>query len=361
VRIAFATDGFFPHTIGGMQRHTTLLANALVDLGFDVDVYAPDGHEQGDQRFRVITLPWPDDHVYPVTLHRWARRLAPAVGAGGYDAVYAQGLTLGGRVPASVAPTIYNPHGLEMFMPASPVDTAKSWPLRVAARREAKVASRVISLGGKLTEIAVRGFGIPPERVAVVPNGVDTNDFRPGDTAREPGLLLFVGRFFRNKGVDLLLEAFASVEVPDARLLLVGSGPLRGQLESRSHDGRVTFLGAVTEDELADLYGRAACVVVPSRSDGMPTVILEAFACGTPAIASDVGAVAEMVDDETGILLTPEDVPALTAALQTMVNRPVAELDALGAAARAKAEALFSWPSVAARTAEVFEQVVRER
>lgn len=361
MRVAFATDGFFPHSVGGMQRHTTLLANALVDLDIEVDVYAPAGHEQGDQRFRVITLPWPGGRVYALTLHRWAQRLAPAIARESYDVVYTQGLSLGGRVPPTVAPTIFNPHGLEMFMPASAIDTAKGWPLRVAARREARVASRVISLGGRLTDIAVKGLGVPRERVAVVPNGVDTGYFQPDAAPRERGLLLFVGRFFRNKGIDLLLEAFARVAAPDARLVLVGSGPLRKSLEESVRDERVTFLGGVSEAELAALYRRADCVVVPSRSDGMPTVILEAFACGTPAVASDVGAVAELVDGDTGILLPSGDVPALTAALEQMVGLSDAAREAVGMAARAKAETRFAWPAVAARTAELLDEVARER
>lgn len=360
MRVAFATDGFFPHSVGGMQRHTTLLANALVDLGLEVDVYAPQGHEQGEQRFRLFTLPWPGGRVYPLTLHRWAHRLAPAIARESYDVVYTQGLSLGGRISPSVAPTVFNPHGLEMFMPATAVDTVKGWPLRIAARREARAASRVISLGGKLTEIAVNGLGVPRERVAVVPNGVDTDVFRPSTGPRERGLLLFVGRFFRNKGIDILFDAFGRVTAPTARLVLVGSGPLRASFEQSVHDERVTFGERVTDEELADLYRRADCVVVPSRSDGMPTVILEAFACGTPAVASDVGAVAEMVDDDTGVLIPSGDVQALAAALEEMIGRSDDERRTAGAAARAKAESRFSWPAVAAQTAEVLEAVVRE-
>lgn len=357
MRVAFATDGFFPHSVGGMQRHATLLANALVDLDIEVNVYAPLGHEQGDQRFRVITLPWPSGRLYPLTLHRWAQRLAPVIARESYDVVYRQGLSLGGRVPPAVAPTIFNPHGLEMFMPASAIETAKGWPLRVAARREARVASRVISLGGKLTVIAVKGLGVPRDRVTIIPNGVDPTYFKVDGIERDPRVVLFVGRLFANKGLDVLCDA--ALQLPDdVRVLIVGDGPLRSELERRYSDPRITFLGGIEEEELRALYGKAAVLALPTRSDGMPTVILEAFCCGTPAVSTDVGAISELIDDSTGVLLPRADASLLADALRRILALPEAERRAMGLTARARVESRFAWDVVARQTKALLEEVV---
>jgi glycogen synthase len=359
VRVAFATDGVFPHALGGIQRHTSFLATALVRQGVEVDVIAPAGHASADQEFRVVELPWPRTPVYPLTLRRWAAQVAPAVASTGYDVVYGQGLNLWGLLPTGAPPAVFNPHGLEMCTVSRPLERAKGWPLRFAARREAAQAQRVLSLGGRLTETAIHCLGVPADRVTVVPNGVDLAYFDRGEESqRTPGLVLFVGRLFPNKGVDLLLRAFQVVSDPGATLAIVGDGPLRRELEAGSSDARVRFLGAVAEDDLIDLYRRAEFVCVPSRYDGMPTVILEAFACGTPALGSDVGAIAELIDDETGLLVPPEDVDALARALETMLGWTAERRSAAQLAARARAVERFSWDAVAARTRSVLEDVV---
>src|SRR5262249_15301635 len=138
-------------------------------------------------------------------------------------------------------------------------------------------------------------------------------------------------------------------------------GPLRESLAREAADSRIEFLGSVTEDELHDLYGRAAALVLPSHADGMPTVILEAFASGTPAVATEVGAVSTMVDETTGVLVAPGEPAAFRAALDRLLSLDEAGLGALGAAARRRVEERFAWPAVARRTLDLLEQVVAER
>src|SRR5262249_52087337 len=159
----------------------------------------------------------------------------------------------------------------------SALQELKAWPLRIGARRQARQARRVISLGGKLTDLAVECLGVPRDRIEVIPNGVDPGYFATALAApRDPKLLLFVGRLFENKGVGDLIEATRGL-TRDFRLAIVGDGPLRESLSREAADSRIKFLGSVTEEELRDLYGRAAALVLPSHADGMPTVILEAF------------------------------------------------------------------------------------
>ena len=156
------------------------------------------------------------------------------------------------------------------------------------------------------SEVIVDCLGVPRERVAVVPNGVDPTYFTLDAVERDPRVVLFVGRLFANKGLDVLCDA--ALQLPDdVRVLIVGEGPLRSELERRYFDPRIVFLGGVEEEELRALYGKVAVLALPTRSDGMPTVILEAFCCGTPAVSTDVGAISELIDDSTGVLLPRAD------------------------------------------------------
>jgi len=356
VRLGLATDGIFPHAVGGMQRHTVFLANALVAAGIDVEVIAPSGHEHGDYRFEVVTAEWPRGGPYPLTLQRWSQRVVEVMRGRDYDIVYGQGLTLWGSTPPNGAPTVFNPHGLELCTVPERVARLKAWPLRVGARRQARVASRTISLGGRLTNVIVNCLGVPRDRVAIVPNGVEPSYFTPNEVERNPRVVLFVGRLSANKGLDVLCEA--ALQLPeDVRVLIAGEGPMRPELEQRYADPRIEFLGAVAESDLRALYRQAAVLALPTRSDGMPTVILEAFCCGTPAVATDVGAIAELIDDTTGVLLPRSDATLLATALRRIIDLPADERRAMARATRARVESRFSWSAVARQTQTLLEEV----
>jgi glycogen synthase len=189
-----------------------------------------------------------------------------------------------------------------------------------------------------------------------IPNGVDTTSFAPADLPAVP-TILWVGRFFPNKAPDSMLEVFGRLGTPTVRLVLVGDGPMRSELEARV-EGNVTFAGAVSEERLRELYAEATLVAVPSRDDGMPTVILEAFASRRPAVAYDVGAIGELVDQSTGALVPAGDQVAMAAAIDELLADS-ALLDRAAGAARSRAEQFFSWPVVARRTLSVLEGIAR--
>lgn len=338
-----------------MQRHSTALARALIAQGVAVDVIAPHGHDAGDQGFPVTTLDWPPTRVYPLALHRWAQRVAGSLDWSRYDVVYGQGLTLWGRLPADAPPSVFNPHGLELCATGTRIGDAKAWPLRIGARRQAAQASLTISLGGHLTALATRCLGVDPARIRIVPNAVDLDRLtEAGAVERDPRLVLFVGRLFENKGLDVLVDA-ARLLPEDVRVVVVGDGPLRGRLE-HGREPRIQLAGPVDETELNELYRRAAVLAVPSRADGMPTVILEAFAHRTPVVATDVGAVSELVSDATGVLLPRAEPAALAAALNRILELPEGSRRALGEAAATLVHERFTWPAVARRTIDVLEE-----
>jgi glycosyltransferase involved in cell wall biosynthesis len=130
------------------------------------------------------------------------------------------------------------------------------------------------------------------------------------------------------KGLDLLLEAMARPELRESAplLALVGDGPGRGALEKQAREtlpaGAVRFVGNVPHDELATWYRAADLTVLPSRSEGIPNVLLESLACGTGFVASDVGSVRELATDPGRELVPPGDPAALASGIASQFASP---------------------------------------
>jgi rhamnosyl/mannosyltransferase len=166
-------------------------------------------------------------------------------------------------------------------------------------------------------------------KVRVVPYGIDAEAFvqraRGAGVERQPDLLLYVGRLAYYKGVDVLLRALVSV--PGARLMVVGDGPERHALRRLADElgvgGRIEWRGHVPDAELPGLYGSAAALVLPSTglSESFGIVQLEAHACGTPVVSSDLPGVREVnPDGVTGLHARSGDAEDLSRALRLLLE-----------------------------------------
>jgi glycosyltransferase involved in cell wall biosynthesis len=144
--------------------------------------------------------------------------------------------------------------------------------------------------------------------------------------AGEGGHAVFVGRLSVEKGVRTLLEAWKAL--PEFRLKVAGDGPMRAQLEEQARrDGvNVEFMGRLERSHVAEVVGAASVAIVPSQwFEGFPMVVVEAFACGTPVIASRLGSLAEIVrEGVNGRLFTAGDPRALSTAVRAMFDAPEA-------------------------------------
>lgn len=191
--------------------------------------------------------------------------------------------------------------------------------------------------------------------VLVIPNGVDTDYFRVSATgSARPFTFLFVGRFQKQKNLQLLLNAVAVLRSradQRFRVILVGDGPLRQQLERTATELElgdvVSWHGWCRKQELLTRYQEADCFLNPSEYEGMPNTVLEAMACGLPVVASSVpGNDAVVVPHETGLLFESGSSADLVAAMAWMLGDP-ARARALGQAGRHRVELEFSWLNVA--------------
>jgi glycosyltransferase involved in cell wall biosynthesis len=205
--------------------------------------------------------------------------------------------------------------------------------------------------------------GIPRDRVTVIEQGLDTEFFTPDASVRsDVPLVAYVGRLKRYKRVDVILRAFAQLDLPDARLEIAGAGDQRAPLEqlaaSLGLGGRVRFLGFVSEEAKRDLMRRAWVVALTSPKEGWGITNVEAAACGTPVVASNAPGLRDSVrDGETGVLVPHGDVAALAAAFGAFARDP-ARVAAVGAAGRRFAETL-GWERTADRTEAHLAAAVR--
>jgi glycosyltransferase involved in cell wall biosynthesis len=204
--------------------------------------------------------------------------------------------------------------------------------------------------------------GIGPAEV--IWNGVPVGPMRP--PLAGPPTVAFAGRLVPEKGVDVLLEAFAllAAEIPDARLLVAGSGPERERIAARAsaspHSSRVSLLGHLSRAEVEAAFRTAWVQAVPSRWDEpFGLVAAEAMMRGTAVVASASGGLAEIVVPErTGLLVPPGDARALAAALRRLLlDRDLAER--MGRAARERALAEFDEAVSADRFVRFYEKLTR--
>lgn len=209
---------------------------------------------------------------------------------------------------------------------------------RVAAwleRRNAGRADLVTTPSAYSARVAVRAYGIPEARVAVVPEGIDVELWDALRTDPPPRsdprpTVLSVARQYRRKNTRALLDALPRVieAVPDARCRIVGGGPelpaLRDRARSLGLGERVELLGAVPDDgRVRAEYLQADCFCLPTLQESFGIVFLEAMAAGLPVVASDRAAVPEVVPHgEAGLLVDPDDPRALAGALVRVLSDP---------------------------------------
>jgi len=182
-------------------------------------------------------------------------------------------------------------------------------------------AEKIIAVSRPLKEKLV-SMGIAEIKIVVIPNGVDKAKFHPRDKAEcrralrlnaDRKIILFIGNLAEVKGVEYLVQAFKKLSTyQDTELLIVGDGPLRSKLEALTEElgikGRVLFKGRRSYDEVSIWLNATDVLCLPSLNEGCPNVVLEALACGTRVVASNVGGVPDIIDSpEKGWLAKPGD------------------------------------------------------
>ena len=280
--------------------------------------------------------------------------------------------------PAAAARDWARTLGVPFTFTAHGYDIRRKAPSDFAAR--AAAASTVVTVSESNRRHIIEMFGVPLEKLRVIPSGVDTKWFRPvaaGASRRklnplpedvDPDELPFivcVARHVKVKNLGLLLRACAELRDGGVRFhcVSVGDGVCRAELEALRSELRleriVEFVGAQTQGQVRAWWQRADLAVLTSDSEGMPVCLMEAAACGVPAVATAVGGVPELVVHcETGLLTPAGNARALAQALQELIEAPK-RAAAMGCAARDRVAARFSLTRQVDELLSVWSEVLR--
>jgi len=340
LRLLFLSDGLAPFVTGGMQQHSTLLVKYMAPLVQHITLMhcgptnspAPSANEVLNEignppNVQVVGIPFVDRGTFPGHYLRASRRLSRAYfhaadGLSNYDAVYAQGL-MGNAFLRKHPKVMVNLHGLEMFQEGFSLQEKFAKVLiRSSFQNQIRNAWRLVSLGGKLTDILIAN-GVAEDSIAIIPNGIESKWIlseeeliaRTERRRDERIRFVMVGRNEFRKGLHVLRAAMSDL-IDAIELHMIGDWP---KWDSGIH--KVVHHGVIRDKMvLMAILDDCDVLLVPSLSEGMPTVILEAAARGLPSIAADVGAVAEIVPRMN--LIDAENVGELTARLSSTLNEP---------------------------------------
>ncbi len=413
-RIAFLSEHASPVALlggadaGGQNVYVDEVSRHLGQLGYAVDVFTRrDAGEQppvmawrtGVRVVHVEAGPeqtLPKDDLWPLmpAFRDGVARFAAEEGAG-YDLIHGNfwmsgwaAADLGRRLGVPVV-QIFHALGKTKQRHQGAADTSPEERIGVEIE-VVRAAERLIAQCPSEREELVNDYGAPPDKVAVIPSAVNTETFRPlpREEARrliEPELgigpedevVVYVGRMLPRKDVRNVVRAFASLVRtrsgagrPVPKLLLVGGetvepdpvatpeiGVLQGMAADLGVTDRVRFTGNRQQDVLHRYYGAADVVVTTPWYEPFGLTPLEGMACGRPVVGSAVGGITFTVQDGvTGFLVPPRDPEALATRLGDLLDRPGLR-DRMGDAARVRVERSFTWPTVASRTAALYEEL----
>ncbi|MFZ1689170.1 MAG: glycosyltransferase family 4 protein [Flavobacteriales bacterium] len=365
MHVVLCTDGIYPHAMGGMQRHSRLLAEHLAKSGkVKLTVIHPHVQHVFDAALGIAEVRIADidrSKFYLRELWRYSDRVGEQLEELKPDVILSQGYCVWKGIGRFSDRLVTHPHGLEMFQMLTWKERFLGWPFRASLRFILRHSKVCVSLGGKLTAILREQVKGTPCEVVVLPNAVEVPAVPSGLPANKGVGLLFVGRFAFNKGLDVLMtvaERLVQEGKQDlVRFDLAGDGPLLAQYQQAGLPPNVRLLGRVDDAQLAELYKACSAFILPTRFEGMPTVVLEAMAYGKPIIVSEVGATAELVSPHNGYLLPPGDAHALYDAVVAFAAREPAIHAKMGRYSYDRILERFSWHAVTKDFVALFTRI----
>nr|WP_237330914.1 glycogen synthase [Streptomyces sp. BA2] len=382
------TREYPPDVYGGAGVHVEFLAREL-EAFVDVDVHCWGNGESA--RGPVRHQAWDSLNGANDALRTFSVDLSMAAALTGRDLVHSHTwyANLAGHFGKLLhgIPHVMTSHSLEPLRPWKAEQLGGGYALSSwAERTAAEAADGVIAVSrGMRADILSCYPAIDPAKVHVVHNGIDTGLYRPDhgtDVLERLGIdperpyVLFVGRITRQKGVPHLLRAAKELD-PAAQLVLCAGAPDTPQIDaefrtlfqelSRARGGVHWIPEMLPRPQVIQLLTHARVFVCPSVYEPLGIVNLEAMACGTPVVASDVGGIPEVVAHGSTGLLVPyeeQEPAAFEARLAQALNELVADphtASRMGAAGRDRAVREFGWDAVARRTADVYEELLESK
>jgi glycosyltransferase involved in cell wall biosynthesis len=289
------------------------------------------------------------------------RRVAQAIAARGADVIHGHGAKGGAyaRLAGTRALRAYTPHGGSLhFDPRSPIGFVYLTLERALLPR----TDLILFESAYARDVYHARIGTPAAPVRVIHNGVAAAEFAPVPPAADASDVVFVGELRRLKGVDVLIEALSLLDTggPSVTATIVGSGPEAAAFEALARArglAKVTFPGAMPAREA---FARGRLLIVPSRAESLPYIVLEAAAAGLPMLATNVGGIPEIFGPHSGRLMPPGDAGKLAEAIRKALADP-AGIRASAQALRDRVRAEFSAEVMVAAVLAAYRAAVDHR
>jgi glycosyltransferase involved in cell wall biosynthesis len=387
MKICMLTWEFPPRIVGGIARHCLGLSRALVEENHEVHVVTLDfpgtptfQDVDGVKVHRVsIELGHPNFLTWTFIFNHFIeKKIAELSRKIRFDVVHIHDwLTASAGIASKYfldKPLVSTVHSTEigraqgLNSPDSHMIDGLEWWMTFEA---SKVVLCSHSMRGELEH----HFRLPPEKIAVIPNAIDTSTYRRNsdkETVRSQygigshgKLVLFVGRLVPQKGVEHLIRAVPLIleRHNGARFIIAGDGWSKSHLENLAASSgcgdKIKFLGFIRDSELAELTMSADALVVPSIYEPFGIVALEGMAAGAPVVAANVGGLADIVEhDRTGVLVYAKNPESLAWGVNKVLS-DIGYSEWLVRNAKKKVDDVYSWKAVAKRTIEVYEEVCK--
>jgi len=381
MKILILTDGISPFVMGGMQKHSFYLTKFLSLRNHAVTLVhcVPYGKALPTQEETAKAMELPDGNLLTAIAIHFPQ---PGVMPGHYikesyiysqriydrikdrldefDFIYIKGFAgwhlLAEKLKGKKMPPVgIKFHGYEMFQPpASFKSRMHHWLLRGPVKWNNQHSDFVFSYGGKITPI-VESIGVGRNKIIEIPTGIESNWFAQKVDWSPKSIIhfVFVGRFERRKGIEELNKALTALLTKEGfHFHFIGPVPPSRKIKSNI----ITYHGAVSDkNEMQKLLDQYQILVVPSHSEGMPNVIMEGMARGLAIIATDVGAVSVVVDNNNGWLINPASVQAIQSVLDEAIHITPEKLNEKRQKSQEKILTFF-WENVVVQTEKAILQ-----
>lgn len=373
MRIALLTDGIWPYRIGGMQKHSYYLVKYLARNGIHVDLYHLNDSSFDIEKLEFFSeeekkhitslvftfpkhLPFPAHYIneseehskmmYEVFLQQPPVDFIYSKGYTGLYFIKQKQIQLDNTGSTLLPPIGLRLHGYEIFQPdGSLLDAYRRLIYLPLVRYLNNCTDYIYSYGGGITDIIRKNFRNAEKKIIEIPTGIEPDwVFEKNIQVRSPLRFAFLGRYEKRKGIKELTSALRSlVDAGNFEFHFIGPIPDKFKIVSN----KVIYHGIVGEAEkIKGILQGTDIFVLPSHSEGMPNVVMEAMASGCAVMASDVGAVRLMVDESNGWLIEPRSAVSIENKFKEILSSPHNEIEAKKINSVRKIRENFLWEEV---------------
>lgn len=368
MRILRVTSDLYPYVIGGIGVHAREMSKSQAKLGHEVTILTtsmankiPDNQDG----FRVAcfknSMKLLGNTISLELLFKMFRVRKS------YDIIHAHShLYFSTNICALVrrigsSPLVITNHGI---MSSNAPDWFNLLYLKTLGKWTLNSADRIICYTQEEKEKLISILHINESKIAVIPNGIDTNQFRPwtGNRATDVINLVCISRFVKGKGIEYIIRAMDILvkETPNLHLTLVGDGPERGciceMIKCLGLTDNVRIIDFVPYDKMPEIFHDSDIFVLPSLHEGVPRTALEAMSCGLPVVISDFSHLRDLIDGG-GMMFPKKDVQALADSLRILINDE-SKRARMGQKAREKIVREYSWERAVAETLQLYQKVI---